>query len=84
MTGGRKKLCLPIGVAKALVPVLEWGARLSHTRPLFTRYALYALSSNDHFSHDKATAELGYAPRDMQATVRDTIAWLCGEDVALE
>ena len=28
------------------------------------------------FSHDKATRELGYRPRDLRLTVRDTVRWL--------
>ena len=34
-----------------------------------------------HFKvpHDKATAELGYRPRDLLQTLRDTIAWSRGE-----
>ena len=45
-------------------------------RPLYTEYSLYTLASNDRFSHDKATRELGYQPRDLYQTIRDTIAWL--------
>ncbi|HIR92381.1 MAG TPA: NAD-dependent epimerase/dehydratase family protein [Candidatus Egerieimonas intestinavium] len=83
-SGGRKKVCLPMGVARAFAPLFEWLARIRHTRPLYTKYALYTLSSNGHFSHSKATAELGYHPRDMGATVRDTIFWLKGGEVPLE
>lgn len=82
--GGRKKVCLPMGLARTFVPVFEWAARITHTRPLYTRYALYTISSNGHFTHDKATAELGYHPRDMQATIADTISWLRGKKVPLE
>lgn len=82
--GGRKKLCLPIGLARAFVPFFEWIAKVSHSRPLYTKYALYTISSNGHFSHDRATAELGYHPRDMQVTIADTIQFLNGEKVPLE
>ena len=40
------------------------------------RDRLYTLTSNDKFSHDKATLELGYRPRDLYQTVADTVAWL--------
>lgn len=82
--GGRKKICLPIGLARAFVPVFEWVAKVTHTRPLYTRYSLDTISSNGHFTHDKATAELRYHPRDMRATVTDTISWLRGQKVPLE
>lgn len=84
ITGGRKKVCLPIGLARAFVPFFEWMAKVRHTRPIYTRYALYTLSSNGNFSHDKATAELEYRPRDMEETVADTIKFLKGEEVPLE
>ena len=82
--GGRKKVCLPIGLARIFIPFFEWIAKISRTRPLYTKYALYTISSNGHFSHDKATFELGYHPRDMQITIRDTVCWLKGQEVPLE
>ena len=75
-TGGRKKPCFPLGMAKAMAPVFEWVAKVTGTRPLFTRYSLRTMESNGRFSHDKATKELGYSPRDMMDTVADTIAYL--------
>ena len=83
VVGGRRILCIPIGFAKACVPLFAWIAKIRNTRPLFTRYALHTISSNDRFSHDKGTFELGYVPRDMQETIRDTIHWLQGKNVAL-
>lgn len=53
-------------------------------RPLYTRYALYTLSSNGNFSHERASQELGYSPRDLKATVRDTVLWLEGAEVRLD
>lgn len=84
ISGGKKKVCLPLSLAGAFVPMFEWIAEKTKTRPLYTRYALYTLSSNGHFSHDKATAELGYKPRDMALTLNDTIQYLRGKKVPLE
>ena len=75
-TGGRKKICFPLGLAKAMAPIFEWIGEVTKTRPLFTRYSLRTMESNGRFSHDKATMELGYSPRDMMDTVRDTILYL--------
>lgn len=74
--GGRRLPVLPMWMARAAAPLMGWFARLRHQRPLYTRYSLYALSSNDRFDHDKATAELNYRPRDLRATVRDTVRYL--------
>ena len=67
---------LPLWIAKASVPLICRIARLKKRRPLYTRYSLYALTSNGRFSHDKATAELNYKPRDLYVTISDTIRWL--------
>lgn len=78
IAGGRKLPVLPMWMAKSAVPLIQWQAKRKKQRPLFTRYSLYTLRSNDRFSHDKATAELGYRPRDLRQTLRDTVFWLKG------
>lgn len=74
--GGRRLPVLPMWMARAAAPLLQAWAKLRHERPLYTRYSLHALGSNSKFSHDKATMELGYHPRDLFQTVKDTVAWL--------
>lgn len=76
MDGGRKLLVLPIWIAKAIVPFMEWYAKSKKKRPLYTKYSLYTLTSNDNFSHHKATSELGYNPRDLYETISDTVTWI--------
>ncbi|MDD2649067.1 MAG: NAD-dependent epimerase/dehydratase family protein [Eubacteriales bacterium] len=82
-TNGRRKLCLPLPLAKMFCPLFGWVAKVTKTRPLFTPYSLFTLESNSRFTHDKATMELGYHPRDMLRTVKDTIAWLSGKPVPI-
>lgn len=72
---GRHLPELPMWMAKAAAPLMQWYAKLKKQRPLYTTYSLYTLRSNDRFSHDKATHELGYMPRDLRQTVRDTVRW---------
>lgn len=74
--GGRRLPTLPMWMARAAEPVMSGFAKWKKRRPLYTKYSLYTLQSNDKFSHDKATSELGYRPRDLYQTVRDTVAWL--------
>lgn len=76
--GGRKLPVLPLWMARAAAPLFTAWARLTKRRPLFTKYSLHTLGTNDRFSHDKATAELLYLPRDLRHTVADTVAWLTG------
>ena len=76
LSGGRKLPVLPVWLAKLGLPFVRLGAKLKKRRPLYTKYSLYTLSSNDKFSHEKATKELGYKPRDLYETLRDTVLWL--------
>lgn len=70
----RRKFCdMPIWFLKILAPWMEKWAELTHQTPLITPYSLYALSSRANFSHQKASCELGFWPRDMYDTVKDTI-----------
>lgn len=74
--GGRRLPVLPIWMARAVCPAIGRWFRMKNRRPLYTRYSLYTLQSNDRFSHDKATARLGYMPRDIRSTLEDTVCWL--------
>lgn len=74
--GGKKVPTLPLWLARVAVPFIEWEAKRKNIRPLYTNYSLYTLSSNDRFSHDKATKELNYHPRDLYLTIKDTLDWL--------
>jgi dihydroflavonol-4-reductase len=49
--------------------------RLKHARPRFTSYSLRVLASNCLMSSAKAARELGYAPRPLGETVRNSIEW---------
>ena len=74
--GGRRLPVFPMWMAKAFAPLFTWVAKVRRRRPLYTKYSLYTLRSNDRFSHDKATEELGYRPRDLCQTIGDTVEWL--------
>ncbi|WP_343209344.1 NAD-dependent epimerase/dehydratase family protein [Anaerolentibacter hominis] len=76
VNGGRRIPILPMWMARAGTPFLEWYAKRRKQRPLYTRYSLYTLKSNDRFSHDKATRDLNYRPRDMYETIQDTVKWM--------
>lgn len=45
-------------------------------KPIFTPYSVHALTRNYIFSHEKAKRELGYNPRPIEETLKDTINWL--------
>lgn len=80
---GRKLAVLPMWMAKAFAPLMQQIAKWKKQRPLYTTYSLYTLCSNDRFSHDKATHELGYMPRDLHETLRDTVLWYQSQKVGV-
>lgn len=76
----RLKTVLPVWVARVGVPFLTLSARLAHTDPLYTKYSLYTLSSNGNFCNDKARAELGFAPRSIEESIKDSVEFLKSEN----
>lgn len=75
---GHKKIKtkLPAWFAKVSAPLAEAYYKLLRQPPLYTRYSLFTLGTNANFTHEKATRELGYRPRDMLETMADTVAFL--------
>lgn len=49
--------------------------KLAHSTPRFTPYSLEVLQSNSNISHAKATHDLGYSPRSLFESIRDTVKW---------
>jgi len=68
-------LVCPMALARACAPIITAASGLTGTRPIFTGVSLDALVSNRDISHQKATSELGYAPRPVSETLNDTIQW---------
>jgi len=76
VTGRRApRLVAPMWLARAVAPGAECAARLIGLRPLFTPESLNALRNHLDISSARARQELGYAPRKLEATVRDTFDW---------
>ena len=76
IVSGKKTGTVPLWLAKLAAPILERHALRCGTKPLFTSYSLSTLNVNSRFSHDKAAKELGYVPRELFVTLRDTVDWL--------
>ena len=67
---------LPRWFARLSAPLAEVYYKLRKLPPIYSSYSLYTLRSNSHFSHEKATRELGYQPRPIEDTIKDTLLWL--------
>jgi len=77
ITGDQRKwTILPFWLAQLGVPFLQAYARLKGTDPLYTKESLEILkTSHNMISCEKAKEELGYNPRPLEETIRDTIEW---------
>jgi dihydroflavonol-4-reductase len=76
ITGVRAKARrLPFWLARFAARFAPVYYGLKHAKPRFTSYSLRVLTSNCLMSSAKAASELGYAPRPLRETVRNTIEW---------
>jgi dihydroflavonol-4-reductase len=66
---------VPMALARLSTPFAALYARMTGGEPRFTPVSLSALCHHQQVSHAKASRELGYAPRPLRDTVRDTLAW---------
>lgn len=75
--GGRRppRVTLPLFVAAAVAPAALLGARLIGAEPLFTPESIRALRHHRHVIPRNAIADLGWAPRPIEVTIADTLAW---------
>lgn len=67
---------VPFWMAKIGAKVMPLYYRLTKKTPKFTDYSLETLQSNSNVSCGKAKRELGYSPRDLATTIKDTVMWL--------
>ncbi len=65
----------PGWTARAARPFIQFSAALRHKRSLVTRASLYPITHSHTISHERATRDLGYQPRPIQETLRDTVKW---------
>jgi dihydroflavonol-4-reductase len=66
---------LPVRLARFAAWFAPAYYRLRRAKPRFTSYSLRVLASNCLMSSAKAARELGYAPRPLAETVRDSMEW---------
>ena len=66
---------IPFGLARFASMFTPMYYQLAKSTPRFTPYSLEVLQSNSNISHEKATRELGYSPRILYESIRDTVRW---------
>ncbi len=52
---------------------------ITRSKAIFTPYSVHTLLTNYTFNHTKASTELGYTPRPIRETLRDTVNWFVEE-----
>lgn len=74
------RLVVPQWLARPAAPAAAAWARLTGDEPRFTPDSLLALrTGHPRIDHGKAAAELGFRPRPLRETVRDTLDWFAAE-----
>ncbi|MBT9164529.1 MAG: 3 beta-hydroxysteroid dehydrogenase/Delta 5--_4-isomerase [candidate division WS2 bacterium] len=68
-------LKIPMLVARAVAPLSAWWYLVTKSKPRFTPYSLFTLSSNSLVNCNKAKEAFGYQPRPIKETLRDTVSW---------
>ena len=68
-------ICTPQWLARISAPFAMMVCNMTGGRHLFTGESLAALRSNRHISCEKAKKELGYVPRPIEDTIRETYDW---------
>ena len=67
---------MPMWFAQLTAPLAELYYKIRGTKPLYTPYSLHTLRAPARFSNRRASAELGFSPRPLSDTLRDTVTWL--------
>lgn len=67
---------IPMVLAKLTAPISELYYKLRKQKPLYSSYSLYTLTSNSNFSNKKACEELGFRPREIEESIKDTLSWI--------
>ena|ERR1039457_4011836 len=70
------KMISPFWMAKIGLPFITAYSKISGVEPLYTSESLHILmKSNKNISHSKASRELGFNPRSLDETIRDSFEW---------
>ncbi len=75
VNGLKPFLLLPKTIAIGIASIAELVALATRTKPWVTRELVAGLDRTTHFSHAKATRELGYSPIPFRVAVQKTFEW---------
>jgi dihydroflavonol-4-reductase len=75
--GGHKAplISVPTFIAALFMPFAHLASTLTGTEPVFTLESLKILKKHQKIIDDKAKKFLGYTPRPLEETIKDTVKW---------
>ena len=78
---GRKPVTMicPLWIARLVLPFITLYYKITKRKAVFSRYSLFTINTNSHFSSAKARKDLGFTPRPFRQTMKDTMEWLKAE-----
>ena len=77
----RTRLTLPLELLYPALPFVSLYGAVTRRRMPLSSSALKLLAAHPLYDHSRATRELGFMPRPLEETVRDTAAFLLGRSV---
>jgi dihydroflavonol-4-reductase len=76
ISGCKIPLTVPVSLARLACPFFKVYSSITNTEPLYTYQSLEMLANSPvNISNEKARKELGYEPRSLEQTLRDTFDW---------
>jgi dihydroflavonol-4-reductase len=76
ISGGKIPIIIPVNLARIACPFFKFYSILTNSKPLYTSQSLDILvNSPVNISNTKAQRDLGYKPRPLEQTLRDTFDW---------
>jgi dihydroflavonol-4-reductase len=66
---------IPVRFASFVAKFTQFYYRLSKEKPRFTTYSIETLHTNAVISNFKARSALGYQPRSLKESIKDTVGW---------
>ncbi len=76
------KIKLGKGIIDFAAPIMERYYKTMNKPAIFTRYAVRKLCSNCNFSYEHAQKDLGYNPRPLEVSLKETLAWIAENEAA--
>lgn len=70
------------GVIDFAAPIMERYYKTMNKPAIFTRYAVRKLCSNCNFSYEHAEKDLGYHPRPLEVSLKETLEWIAETEKA--